>query len=364
MEFSSEQIAALARVRAWLADPDRQPVFRLFGYAGTGKTTLARALAADHPATAFGAFTGKAAAVMRAKGCDEATTIHGLIYRRVADDVSHRPIFVRNDDGPAARATLIIIDECSMVDARLGHDLLSFRRPVLVLGDPEQLPPIEGAGFFTAAKPDILLTEVHRQSAGSPVLDLASRVRAGARLHVGQHGDSRVIQSRALDLDTVLGADQILVGRNETRVSTNARVRELLGRHGVLPVKGDKLVCLRNNHQRGFLNGDIWFVDAVLEPEAADVVRLAIRPETIHETEIVDVHCSHFSGGRYSPTPAQRRELADFTYGYALTVHKAQGSQWASVLLFDESEMFRNDARRHLYTGLTRAAERITVVLP
>ena len=365
MDMSPDQAAALTKVRAWLARPGQQQIFRLFGYAGTGKTTLARTLADDRPATAFGAFTGKAAAVMRAKGCEEATTIHGLIYRRLADDVSRRPIFVLNDDGPAARASLIIIDECSMVDARLGQDLLSFRRPILVLGDPAQLPPIEGKGYFTKATPDVLLTRIHRQAVGNPVLDLAGRVRAGGgRLREGEHGTSRVIPVRALDLETVLGADQILVGLNDTRNSVNARVRELLGHRGLLPVRGDKLVCLRNDHQRGFLNGEIWFVEAVFAPEVADVVRLAIRPEAGTGTQTVDVPRCLFEGGSYTPTPAQRREVAEFTYGYALTVHKAQGSQWDTVLLFDESAAFGDDAIRFLYTGLTRAAERVTVVLP
>ena len=57
-----------------------------------------------------------------------------------------------------------------------------------------------------------------------------------------------------------------------------------------------------------------------------------------------------------------RRESDEFDYGYALTVHKAQGSQWDDVLLFDESYAFREHRARWLYTGLTRAAKRLTIV--
>jgi len=134
MDWSSEQQSALDRVGRWLRAGEPQ-VFRLFGYAGVGKTTLARHVAQDARGDAvFAAFTGKAALVMRSKGCTGATTIHALIYRATeADDGA--PKFKLNHDGPASRAGLIVIDECSMVDAELGRDLLSFGKPILVLGD-------------------------------------------------------------------------------------------------------------------------------------------------------------------------------------------------------------------------------------
>jgi exodeoxyribonuclease-5 len=241
---------------------------------------MAQEIARGRPGVVFGAFTGKAASVMRAKGCDDATTIHGMIYRRIADDLTNRPVFVLNEEGAAARATLIIIDECSMVDEKLGRDLLSFRRPILVLGDPMQLPPVQGAGFFTKDVPDVLLTEVHRQAAGNPIIEFATRTRQGQNLHIGTYGGSQILSARDLDLDTVMKADQILVGQNNTRTKFNTRMRELLGRRGPMPVAGDKLVCLRNNHQRGLLNGSLWFVEAVLESEAPEMVRLSLRSES------------------------------------------------------------------------------------
>src|SRR4051812_25783556 len=153
--FSPEQDAALKAVAAWLkAKPGRgntPPVFRLFGYAGSGKSTLAKHLAEGvEGKVLFAAFTGKAALVMRRKGCEGAATIHSLIYRPLGTSVE-QPSFELWDDAPASKAQLIVIDECSMVDADLGRDLLSFRIPLLVLGDPAQLPPIQGGGFFTAA---------------------------------------------------------------------------------------------------------------------------------------------------------------------------------------------------------------------
>ena len=132
MAWSPQQDKALADVSAWLKRGKPQ-VFRLFGFAGTGKTTLARHLAEDIDGeVCFGAFTGKAALVMRSKGCKDARTIHSLIYRPKDID-SEEPSFILNDESPAQSASLIVIDECSMVDEELGRDLLSFGKPVLVL---------------------------------------------------------------------------------------------------------------------------------------------------------------------------------------------------------------------------------------
>lgn len=365
LSYSSGQQAALNAVQTWLRTPGAPPVFRLFGYAGTGKTTLAKTIAADLPRVAFAAFTGKAAAVLRAKGCDEAQTIHQLIYRRVTDETTRQPRFVRKEDVELSGIALIVIDECSMVDTKLAGDLLSFGKRILVLGDPAQLPPVKGTGFFTNAKPDVLLTEIHRQAADNPIVALATHVRQGGKLAPGIHGDSRILSALDLDPDMVLNADQVLCGLNETRCRLNTRIRELRGQRDPWPVVGDKLVCLRNNHSRGLLNGEIWFVAASLPPDDPHTVRLSLRSEdgSVGDKE-VRVHQAFFAGTRHKLTEAERRGLDEFTYGFALTVHKAQGSEWNHVVFFDEGDAFRDDAKGFRYTGLTRAAETITVVLP
>src|SRR5262244_2471830 len=148
--FSPEQDTALAAVAGWLkAKPGQGQtplIFRLFGYAGTGKTTLAKHIAEGVDGKVlFAAFTGKAAQVMRNKGCQGASTIHSLVYKTLESGVEE-PSFELWDEGPASKAKLIVIDECSMVDAELGRDLLSFDVPVLVLGDPAQLPPVHDGG--------------------------------------------------------------------------------------------------------------------------------------------------------------------------------------------------------------------------
>ena len=206
--FTPHQDSALKAVADWLkAKPGRNgtpPVFRLFGYAGTGKTTLARHIAEGVDGEVkFAAFTGKAALVMRNKGCDNASTIHSLIYRARESGVE-QPSFELWDDAPASKAKLIVIDECSMVDAELGRDLMSFECPLLVLGDPAQLPPIQGGGFFTDCEPDVMLTEVHRQAQDDPIIRMSMDVREGRELDIGRYGESQVVSRNELDPDRVM----------------------------------------------------------------------------------------------------------------------------------------------------------------
>ena len=397
MSWSPQQEMALKSVSEWLASRDvtarrwhaAPQVFRLFGYAGTGKTTLAKQIAEDVGGeVAFACFTGKAALVLRNKGCTDATTIHSLIYQ-VQEDVGGAPKFVLNDDSALKTADLVIIDECSMVDEKIGHDLMSFGVPILVLGDPAQLPPVKGAGFFTEHEPDIMLDEIHRQAADNPIVRMAQTVREGGRLDFGSYGSSRVIRYADVDRGEVLEADTILVGKNATRRGYNARIRKLLGRQFAnIPEAGDRLVCLRNNHNKGLLNGGIWNAIEVANGDgrrlkvnptgpsfakkrtpAAKPVEEAARfsiivgPEDGRGRNVeVAVPRQFFEGTENSLDWQERRRSDEFDFGYALTVHKSQGSPWGNVMVFAESAVFGEDRHRHLYTAITRAAERVTVV--
>ena len=362
MPWSPQQEAALAAVSRWRRSRGQQ-VFRLFGYAGSGKTTLAKVIAAGTPGeVVFGAFTGKAALVLRSKGCDGARTLHSLIYTPKVDDETGEIRFERNDEADIHRASLIIVDEVSMVGEELGRDLLSFGRPVLVLGDPAQLPPVKGTGFFTDAEPDVMLTEIHRQAAENPIIAMATTVREGGRLKPGRYGSSEVVAAGVqLDADRVLAADQVLVGTNRNRRASNARFRELHGRKNPLPVPGDKLVCLRNDRAKRLLNGGLWQAGRVEYRGAR--VRIDVASEDVEgATAKVSVPTEFFTGDEAKLDPRVLRRVDQFDYGYALTVHKSQGSQWNDVVLFDESACFREHRARHLYTAITRAAETVTVV--
>ena len=366
MDWSPQQEAAMKAVRAWMRSPSAPQVFRLFGYAGTGKTTLARHLADDaRGEVLFGAFTGKAALVLRRKGCAGAKTIHSMIYRVDDGEDSWEPKFILNQDSDVRDASFVIIDECSMVGPDLGADLLSFGTKVLVLGDPAQLPPVSGAGFFTEGlTPDIMLTEVHRQARDNPIIAMSMTIREGGALELGEYGTSRVIPRSVIDSAQILAADQVIVGLNRTRQLYNKRIRELNGRSGDVPVKDDKLVCLRNDRNKKLLNGSLWHVQKKATAKG-DIVSLTLTPDdAVDESKPtkVKVRREFFDGTDDTLHWQDKKGTCEFTYGYALTCHKSQGSQWNNVVVFDEAGAFREDARRWRYTAITRAAERVTVV--
>ncbi len=366
--FSPQQDYALKAISVWLKDKKAPQVFRMFGYAGTGKTTLAKHIAENIDGdVCFAAFTGKAALVLRSKGCEGASTIHSLIYRSRSND-EETPEFVINRQSEASTAKLVIIDECSMVDEDLGKDLLSFNTRVLVLGDPAQLPPVKGGGYFTECEPDVMLTQVHRQARDNPIVALSMAVRDGNSLERGTYGTSRVIGRDEINPEMVLAANQVLVGTNKTRRMYNTRIRNLMGYHDPLPGVGERLVCLRNDKKKGLLNGSMWTIKELRTSKAKLVTMNVTQLDEIEGVKQgkaikVSVLPEFFSGGEEEIPYALRRNTDEFTYGYALTVHKSQGSQWDNVMLFDESYAFREHRARWLYTGLTRAAESITIVV-
>ena len=372
--WSPQQDSALKAVDTWLKSKpgvSAPQVFRLFGYAGTGKTTLAREFANDVDGPVmFGAFTGKAAHVMSQKGCNGASTIHSMIYA-VEDDGYGEPRFILNRDSDLSTAALVIIDEVSMVGADLARDLLSFKVPVLVLGDPAQLPPVKDAGYFTETEPDVMLTEVHRQAEGSPIIRMATAVRQGEALAVGAFGTSSVLKRADLDRDAVLKVDQVIVGRNRTRHAYNRRIRELNGVNNRLPVEGDRLICLRNDKGKRLLNGSMWVVKKVFKQtgrsKLPNTIKMIVMPDDFgakpREVE-ARVREEFFDGTEDQLSWQDTKGTEQFTFGYAITCHKSQGSQWPSVMVFDESAAFRDEANRWLYTAITRAADSLTVVVP
>lgn len=387
--FSPQQDKALLAVETWYGGPEQ--LYKLSGFAGTGKTTLAQHFGKGRH-TYYAAFTGKAASVMRSKGCTNATTLHSLIYvpksksgqrleelqkqlevmlsqadvsapdlakLRTAIDLEkenlRKPSFSLNLMSPLLEADLLVIDEASMVNDQMAADILSFGCKVLVLGDPFQLPPVYGEGAFMRGDPDTLLTEVHRQAHDNPILHLATIIREERRLPADspcvvrgahQHGPTSEELAKA--------ADQVIVGTNNTRNYCNTRLRHLLQMTDPLPMPGDKVVCTRNNHEYGILNGMVYSVD-----DARDMGELGIVLE-LHDGPTVLAHKAPFMGDEVPWALA--RDAEHFQFGYALTCHKAQGSQWGNVVIVDESRRFGKDRWRWLYTAVTRACEQLAVL--
>lgn len=372
-QWSPGQEHALRDVAAWLAQCRSElaagrrlsrPIYRMFGYAGTGKTTLAKTLAGDLQKVCFAAFTGKAALMMQRNGCTGATTIHGLIYQ-VVELPNGGTKFVWDADSAAVSADLICLDEASMIDEDMAGDMLRYGRPILVLGDPAQLPPVKGTGYFTEARPDVMLTEVHRQAAESPILRLATMARLGQQIDLGEYGDGvRVVPRGTLTAREVSDSGaQVIVGKNATRTGMNNRLRNVTGKDSVFPVFGDRLVCLKNDKAAGIFNGGLFQVTEASDGRAS-IVHMEVTSDDFPNLPPIEVKALRqcFTGGLDDLPWQDRKGYQEFDYGYVLTAHKSQGSQWDGVIVYDESGVFRDDRHRWLYTAITRAATRLTVV--
>lgn len=364
MKFSPQQSAALKSVDKWFFDKKKKPFFYVAGYAGTGKTTLAKHFAEHvNGDVCYAAFTGKAALVMRKNGCGGARTIHSLIYIAEVNEKTGEVTFRLNRESVLTDASLLIVDECSMVDEELGKALLSFRVPILVLGDPAQLPPVAGAGFFTTGEPDVMLTEIHRQAEENPIIYLASQIRNGIYPDYGEYGESRIIQKSATT--DLLEAEQILVGRNITRDDVNRKMRKLLNFREDFPLPKEKLICLKNDKDVGIFNGGMFTVEENLQQKyKTNFLHLRVQNDDQEDTLpiLVKIHKSFFFDEVSKPDWKMLKNSQEFDYGYAITCHKSQGSQWNNVLIFDESWCFRDMWQRWLYTAVTRASEKITIL--
>lgn len=350
-------------------------VFKIFGFAGSGKTTIAAAKAQSLGSGVLAAtFTGKAALVMRKKGFN-CSTIHSLIYVPQMTpilDPQGNPTgeeelgFVLNEDSDLWNAKLLVVDEVSMVNEALALDLLAFNVPILVLGDPGQLPPVSGTGYFTNGAPDVMLTEIHRQALDNPIIRMSMDIRLGRGVRPGMYGESKVVKRAQLDgsITEHLAVDQVICGINRTRRGLNSKMRQALGFTYVgQPEVNDKLICLRNNRKTGLFNGGMW---KVMEPPQFDAETFALKLNSLDisgRSANVKVPLEFFIGEEEKLPGSKRRKFEEFDFGYAITAHKSQGSQWDSVLVVNENYCFRDSAVQWLYTAITRAAERLTLVI-
>lgn len=376
---SPEQGKAIDAIVSWYGQDKGPQEFYLAGYAGVGKSTIANLAIEEIKArhkigkVRTAAYTGKAASVLRRKGVAEAQTIHSLIYSPQVDEVTGELRFVLSEDSPAADADLIVLDECSMVDDDMAKDLRSFGKKILIMGDPGQLPPINGHGAFTSREPDVFLTEIHRQCADSPILELATLARMGKRLPTRfEKGAVRVLPLTKESQSLVYReGTQPICGKNRVRWVYTQRIRKLRGYEGPRPEVGERLICCRNNHVEGIFNGGIGSLqDIQTEHDGMPgTFRFDVQMEDLDDVNtglMVDPYLfqNHFTEGKTErlPVPKGEPRLDEFDWGYILTCHKAQGSSWDDVTIVDDSGAFRENRAKWLYTALTRAENGLTLL--
>jgi len=369
ISLSPDQQEALDAVWGWYEDPHAPATLTLGGYAGTGKTTILRRFT-DEAArrglvTRTCAFTGKAVSVLESKGI-AATTLHRLIYTPTSEcTLCGRPAkgFCKHCDTgkgikvawhrvPHVDADLVIVDEASMLNSRLVADLESLASRVLYVGDHGQLEPI-GNDPGLMRSPELRLERIHRQAEGSSIIRFAHHLREGGRPETfGSVGEVEVHRSGMVSVDDF---DMMLCGYNNTRAGLNAFVRKERGYTEILE-PGERIICLQNDKALNIYNGMLATVLAVEDVGAA---RLEIDFEDDNGWIWRGVPTSKAAFGlAKKPDWRASRGVALFDYGYAMTVHKAQGSEWERVAVFEQLHPDWT-APRWRYTAATRASKKL-----
>lgn len=401
LDLTADQITADKLIKDWFLHSTRQ-TFVLAGYAGTGKTTLLKHTVCEtlglvpEESAAFVTPTGKAATVLIRSGI-AATTLHKLIYQSIAEEqeieVNGKKITVeklnfKRRESIDKSIKLIVLDEASMVSDEVLYDLTEFGVKLLLCGDNAQLPPVEGFnGFMTA--PDYTLKTIVRQQSGNPVIKLSEMARENKYIPFGKYGDSvSVISKRIFQGEirkrSLMRADQIICGINKTRVQINDEIRSLLG-FSELPQSGDKLICTQNNWETfidtqmrfNMVNGIIGEAFKPFYDFKTDVGFMMFKPDFLEDfcAEAIPFDIGIFTDGYYrykrgdyfekfddKGEPCGAFTLNRFEYGYCISCHKAQGSEFDNVVVFDESYAFKEDKSRWLYTAITRAKKKLILV--
>lgn len=360
------------------------------GLAGTGKTTvigwLPEIMDLQPQQVAYCAYTGKAATVINRRYPEaQATTIHRLIYLPVERHDRECPrwknatqpcawladceMTYRARNGLPPELKLIIVDEASMVPEAIHDQLLSYGVPVVWVGDHGQLPPVMSS-FNLMEHPDLLLTEIHRQSAESAILRAAMTVRRSDKpLSVGRYRRGELVVRRSNTLVPGFNVDQLYAGEftylvptNTMRVALNKGVRAQLGYPRERPAVGDRVVCLRNNMKMGVYNGLTGTITWMGEQEKQKQ-RIEVAVDGEDRTYVGEAYLPQFNNTESLTQEIHREEADLWDYSYALTVHKAQGSEYEHVVVFAYTHK-TSERRRWLYTAITRAKKQLEIIYP
>lgn len=345
MKFTDKQEAAIRE--AINAVRTNAPVYKIGGYAGSGKTTIAKKIVENLDRVAVCAFTGKAAYNLRQKGIPQAKTIHSTIY----DYDKYKREFTLKESIPTL---CFLIDEASMVASDLWRDILSFRQPIILVGDTAQLPPV-GDDIYLMDDPNIILDTIHRQREEHGIVAFASNIREGRRSIIQYPNEVTFRRKSELDIRDLVEFDIVLCGVNKTRHNLNAALRRQKGFKELLEID-EQLIILQNNPDYGVYNGEIVkVVEIVRESQRQFVLNVEsegeVKPITIVKNQL----------GR-QPERRLDRDIVYADYGYAITVHKAQGGEWDKIAVIDEPT-YGCDPQRWRYTAVSRCKRELVYYL-
>jgi len=406
--LSDEQNKIYSYVVSWLRNAihrydEKQSgssALSIAGYAGTGKTFMIpfiREAFPDNYRFAFCTYTGKASSVLRSRlenskalqAYDYVGTLHSLLYIPIMGvrEIDGRLFKVitgwrKKDD--FADLDAIIVDEASMVSQTIWTDLMITGVPIVAFGDHGQLPPIDSS-FSLMTNPTFTLNNIHRQALGNPIIDLSIKVRQGNPIPYGVHSPGvfklRWSESKCKEVfDTIdFGPDIVMLcGMNKTRVALNNIARGKYGFTENFPYAGERLICLRNNRDSRIMNGQLgtllWLMPNCSTPhlfevsiqmdDFSDIYTGAIYDGCFGQESYADIiEKNTESRSRYYVEEA-KKPVDYFDYGYAISVHRSQGSEWPRVVLFEERSSYWDEEfyRRWLYTAVTRSKEKLFII--
>lgn len=375
---------------------NKDPYTCIAGYAGTGKSTLVKfIIAALHlnpeEDVVYCTFTGKAATVLRHKGCPNAMTAHKLLY--FSKKLPNGKFLFRPKPFMDECPQLVVVDEISMLPNDLWQLLLKHKVHVIACGDPEQLPPVsKDSDNHVLDNPHIFLDEIMRQEEESEIIQLTMAIREGKYVDEYRGKEVQVIAEDDVVDGMYHWADQILVATNRKRHEINNYMRAALNHTSEHPEIGEKIICCRNawdvldtKEEIALVNGTIGTIENIrsdllnyyiFDVPPIPVYRIDLRTESGEEFKDIVVYQESLLTGEKFLTPQQEYRLAqrakhdpdieiplEFNYGYAITVHRAQGSEWDKVLVFEENFPFdKTEHRKWLYTACTRPSEKLVLV--
>lgn len=375
--LTEDQKRAVGEIINWYAERysiSFKKYFTLAGSAGTGKSSIIQCiidnLDINKADVLCGALTGKATLNLRRKGNDGSNTLHSALYDCIF--TKDGPIFTLKSK---IYYKLIIIDEASMISEEMFNDIMSFGIPTIFIGDHCQLPPIEGK-FNIMLTPDCTLTQIHRQAAESPIIQASQKAINGKEIEFTGPDfqcDFRKIKESELKEEDFLWADQIVCGFNKTRKALNALCREIRGFNKPYPEFGERMVVLKNNRFYNVFNGQIIYLRSTpVFDHSFKTWNCRFIDELEHQGGIlalVGQEKNIIYKLQDPPLSEKRRDnskVAYLDYGYVLSVHKAQGSGWDKVMVYDENFGFgdKDTYKRWLYTAITRAKKEVLLVEP
>ena len=364
------------------------------GYAGSGKSTLVRfiieALDVDENDICYCAFTGKAAEVLRKKGNKNVCTLHKLLYESIPKPTGgffRKPKLQLN-------YKVIVVDEVSMAPKTLIDLLFTHRVYVICLGDPGQLPPIDkDEDNHLLDHPHIFLDEIMRQAQESEIIQLTMKIRHQEPIDYFNGKEVKIIPYSELNTGVLQWGDQVLTATNAKRQAINNQMRQLLN-YPNNPVDGDKVICLRNywddfsKEGDPLINGTIGILKNSFQTwrQIPPIVRSNIRkfdvltsdliiPDTNDVYNLVDMDhqmiltgnkcCDWKLSYKLGRLRSKYGEIVpkEFAYAYAITCHKAQGSEWNNVVVLEEQFPFdKNEHARWLYTACTRSSKKLVLI--